>query len=199
MLVASLCLMMGTGCNQPVTENDQMNAVIENIMTRRSIRNYKQIPVGRDTIDIIMECGINAPNALNKQSWEVRIVDDLELLNEIAEVIGASRPDDKSAQGCFRGAPVVAFIARDSSFAFSAYDCGLLAGNIVLSAHSLGVGSVCLGNPVRFLVGSEPFKHYVDMLGFSEGYELSLCVGLGYALESPDAKPRNKSKVKYVE
>ena len=76
---------------------------------------------------------------------------------------------------------------------------GLMAQNIMLSAWSLGVGSVCLGSPVRFLNDNDICKPYVDRLAFSEGYELCLCVGLGYADESPEAKPRNASKVKYVE
>jgi nitroreductase len=91
------------------------------------------------------------------------------------------------------------FIARDLSYDFSAYDCGLLAENMVLSAWSLGVGSICLGSPVRFLTDNEVCKPYVEKLGFSEGYELSLCVGFGYADQEPEAKPREMSKVKFVE
>ena len=90
------------------------------------------------------------------------------------------------------------FIARDLSYDFSAYDCGLMAQNIMLSAWSLGVGSVCLGSPVRFLTDNDICSPYVERLGFSDGYELCLCVGLGYADEAPDAKPRDMDKVKFV-
>lgn len=197
-MLAGLCLLMTAGCNIPVNEDDGANEVVETIMARRSIRSYKAIPVGRDTLDMIMECGINAPNGQNKQSWEVRIVDNPALLYEMSEAMGASHPDMEFAEGCFRGAPVMVFIARDPSYDFSAYDCGLLAENIMLSAWSLGVGSICLGSPVRFLTDNELCKPYVERLGFSEGYEFCLCVGLGYADESPEAKPRDKSKVKFV-
>ena len=91
------------------------------------------------------------------------------------------------------------FIAKDSSYDFSAYDCGLMAQNMMLSAWSLGVGSICLGSPVRFLTDNEICKPLVDGLGFSEGYEFCLCVGLGYALETPEAKPRDIGKVQFVE
>ena len=93
----------------------------------------------------------------------------------------------------------MAFIARDKSYDFSAYDCGLLAENMMLSAWSLGVGSICLGSPVRFLTDNDVCKPYLEKLGFSEGYELCLCVGFGYADEAPAAKPRNAEKVKFVE
>ena len=177
------------------------NAVIENIMARRSIRKYKAEPVDRETLTKILECGINAPSGQNKQSWEVRVVDNPELLNEMKEAMAAGHPgmDPEMAKGCFRGAPTMIFIARDLSYDFSAYDCGLLAQNIMLSACSLGVGTVCLGSPVRFLTDNEVCKPYVEKLGFSEGYELSLCIGIGYADEAPDAKPRDFGKVKFVD
>ena len=177
------------------------NKVIENIMSRRSIRAYKDTPVGRDTLMKIMECAINAPNGQNKQSWEVRVVDNPEVMNEIKEAVAAGHPnmDPEMAKGCFRGAPVMVFIARDLNYDFSAYDCGLLAENIMLSAQSLGVGSICLGSPVRFINDNPACAPILERLGFSEGYEFCLCVGLGYADEAPEAKPRMKEKVKFVE
>lgn len=177
------------------------NATVETIMTRRSIHKYKDTPVSRDILNAIMECGIYAPNGQNKQSWEVRIVDNPALLAEMSEAMAAGHPDMPAefAKGCFRGAPVMVFIARDLSYDFSAYDCGLMAENMMLSAWSMGVGSICLGSPVRFLTDNDVCKPYVEKLGFSEGYELCLCVGLGYADETPDAKPRDMGKVKFVE
>lgn len=198
-IFAGLCLIIAAACNQPVKENDMKNEVIENIMARRSIRQYKAEPIGRDTLLKIMECGINAPNGQNKQSWEVRIVDTPQLLAEMSEAIGMAHPGNDFARTCFRGAPVMVFIARDLSYDFSAYDCGLMAQNIMLSAWSLGIGSVCLGSPVRFLTDNELCKPYVERLNFSEGYEFCLCIGLGYADETPEAKPRDMGKVKFID
>lgn len=181
-----------------VAEN---NAVIENIMARRSIRKYKDQAVSRETMDTILKCGINAPNGQNKQSWEIRVVDNPAIMDEIKENMAKGNPnlDAEMVKGCFRGAPVMVFIARDLGYDFSAYDCGLLAENMMLSATSLGIGSISLGSPVRFINDSSESAAIFERLGFSEGYELCLCVGFGYADESPEAKPRDWSKVKYVE
>ena len=198
-LVAGLGLIIATACSQPRTEDHPTNETIKTIMSRRSIRQYKAEPVSRETLMTIMECGINAPNGQNKQSWEVRIVDNPDLLAEMSEAMGAAHGGNDFAKGCFRGAPVMVFIARDLSYDFSAYDCGLLAENIMLSAWSLGVGSICLGSPVRFLTDNNLCKPYIDRLGFSAGYEFCLCVGLGYPDETPEAKPRDIGKVAFVE
>ena len=199
-LLAALGLTTAAACTQTTeNENNMKNEVIENIMSRRSIRKYKAETVDRETLTKIMECGINAPNGQNKQSWEVRIVDSQALLDEMSEAMAEAHGGNEFAKGCFRGAPVMVFIARDLSYDFSPYDCGLMAQNIMLSAWSLGVGSVCLGSPVRMLTDNDICQKYIDKLGFSEGYELCLCVGLGYADETPDAKPRDMGKVAFID
>ena len=179
------------------TEKAEGNAVIENIMSRRSIRKYKNEPVAREVMEEIALCGINAPNGQNKQSWEVRIVDNPEFQNEIKAVMAAA--GGERAAGCFYNAPVWVFIARDNGYDFSTIDCGLLAENMMLSAHSLGVGSVCLGSPVRFILTSPEKDKVLSKLGFSEGYELCLCIGFGYPDEAPKAKPRDINKVRFID
>ena len=198
LIMASITLM---GCAPSAPQEKTENAVIEAIMARRSIRQYHATPVSRDTLMQIMTCGINAANGQNKQSWEVRIVDNPTTMAQIQDLMAAGNtalnPD--MVKGCMRGAPVMVFIARDLNYDFSAYDCGLLAGNILLSAQSLGVGSIVLGSPVRFINDAENSAEILQILGYSENYELCLCVGLGYAAEAPDAKPRDINKVQFVD
>ena len=188
-------------CTAPKTQEPMQNEVINAIMSRRSIRQYQQLPVGRDTIMQIMTCGINAANGQNKQSWEVRIIDNPTTLQQVQDLMAVGNPalPAEMVRGCMRGAPVMTFIARDKGYDFSAYDCGLLAGNMMLAAQSLGVGSICLGSPVRFINDAENSAEILSLLGFSENYELSLCVGLGYANETPAAKPRDINKVQFVD
>lgn len=184
-------------CENNCADECGANAVIDNIMSRRSIRKYKDMPVAREVMEKIAVCGINAPNGQSKQSWEVRIVENAEFQNEIKEVMALS--GGERAAGSFYNAPVWVFIARDNSYDFSTIDCGLLAENMMLSANSLGVGSVCLGSPVRFILNSPEKDRVLSKLGFSEGYELCLCIAFGYPDEAPKAKPRNIEKVRFID
>ncbi len=197
------CMLAGCQNKQETTAMCEHpgNQVVKTIMARRSIRKYKPQPVEREKMDLILKCGINAPNGQNKQSWEVRVVDNPEFMAEIKDAMAKGHPDmdPEMVKGCFRGAPTMVFIARAKSYDFSAYDCGLMAENMVLSAWSMGVGSICLGSPVRFLTDNEACLPILEKLGFSEDYELCLCVGFGYADEAPAAKPRDWGKVKYVD
>lgn len=202
LLLAGICLMAAISCNQTSqtgqSASEYENAVVENIMTRRSIRQYKDGPVARETMETILECGINSPSGQNKQSWEIRVIDNPETMAEIVNLMAEGNPnvDKGMIKGCFRNAPTMVFIANDPSYDFSVIDCGILSQTIMLSGWSLGVGSVCLGSPVRFLRNS---PEAIAKLGFSEGYTPVICIGMGYPAENPEAKPRDFGKIRFID
>ena len=186
-LLGACCLSTVPVCGQPKNSEgapSAENAVIETIYARRSIRRFKPQPVSRQLMKNILDCGINAPNGQNRQSWEVRVVDNPEWDSENIVRRG------------FFNAPVMVFVANDPTYPFSQIDCGLLCENMMLAAQSLGIGSICVASPVRAIRQSPAL---LEKLGFSEGYELLICVGFGYADQSPEAKPRDPGKVKFVE
>ena len=189
---------------QPAAANkaDSTNQVIETIMARRSVRKYLPQPVNRDTMQVILNCGINAPNGQNKQSWAIRVVDNTEFINGLTEVYKKANPkaaEDPNFRNMFRNAPTVVFIANDTAYDFSQVDCGLLGENMILSAWSMGIGSCCLGGPIRFMKTDPEAAEYLKRLNIPEGYDLLYCIAFGYPDESPAAKPRDASKVMFVE
>lgn len=211
-MMGGLCLMCAVaGCSAPAAKDattsetntkDGTNAVIENILSRRSIRKYLPQAVNRDTMQIILNCGINAPNGQNKQSWEVRVVDNPDFINELTEVYKKENPQAANEPGfknMFRNAPTVVFVANDGAYDFSQVDCGLLGGNMMLSAWSMGIGSCCLGGPARFMTDSPAAAEYLKKLDFPEGYKLLFCIAFGYPDETPAAKPRNAAKVRFID
>lgn len=178
------------------------NAVIEAIMSRRSIRVYKDTPVEREKLQRIAECGVNAPNAMNAQNWNVRIIDSKEYIDGVTEIYKAANPEavqrDPNFKNMFRNAPAVIAVAAPQG-GFSSIDCGLLGENIMLAAHSLGLGTCCLGGPVRFLSSNADAKPYLDKLKLDDGYELLYLIAVGYPDEAPEARPRNLDKIRFVE
>jgi nitroreductase len=174
-------------------------------MARRSIRQYKETPVPRELLQQIAECGINAPNALNKQEWEVRIVDDANYLNEVTELMKVDMPffvktDVPGFRNAFRNATaIIAVACPDDSTGMALLNIGLMGENMCLAALELGLGTCIMGGPSMFLTTNEKAKPYLDKLGFSEGYKLRYVLGVGYPDEAPEAKPRDLSKVKFVD
>ena len=208
-MAISLFAIAGCSAPQPAAEQSaasEKNEVIETIMTRRSIRAYKNQAVPKELLDQVLECGIYAANAMNAQQWEVRVVTSEEWLNsataaakEAAKGTPAeSMYSDPSFKNMFRNAPAVIFIGHKPGM-FTQVDCGLMAGNIMLAAKSLGLGTVCMASPVGTFLNQPVGASFRESLGFSEGYEPLICIGIGYPDEEPAAKPRNMDVIKYVE
>ena len=196
----ALAVIAVAGCGQ-AQESAPENAVIDNIMARRSIRKYLDRSVEREKLQQIAVCGVNAPNGMNRQEWEVRIVDDRAAIDSVSAIYKAANPEmvqrDPSFKNMFRNAPAVIAIAVPEGD--NCLNAGLMAGNMVLTAQSLGLGTCCLGGPVAFLKNSPEAGWFLNALDFSEGYDLCLMIAVGYPDESPEAKPRDLDKIRFVE
>lgn len=176
------------------------NSTISTMMERRSIRKYQDRPVEHEKLEQIAICGINAPSGVNRQPWEVRVVEDPKFISELTEIYKKENAEqvknDPDFKNMFRNAPNIICVATPKGS--GELDAGMLAENMMLAAQAMGLGTCCLGGPVRFMKGNEQCKPYIDRLDFSEGYELLYILAVGYPDEKPAAKPRKTEKIQYI-
>jgi nitroreductase len=190
-IVALSFAFMMLSCGQaPVSKEDDKKvevkkeySAIDVIMNRRSVRSYKPEQIKDEELNTILECGINAPSAMNVQSWEIRAVQNPEILKKI--------------EGSFHNAPTVIVVASAVDNFFSPVDCGLLGQNILLAAESMDIGTCVLGNFTNFLNSPEG-ADVTKSLELSEGYKPLYAIAVGYKNERPAAKPRDKGKIKIL-
>ena len=179
----------------------EVNPVLSNIMARRSIRKYLDKPVEHAKLEIVVRAGINAPSAVNRQPWIVRVVEDQKLIADVTEVYKEANAEmvkrDKDFKNMFRNAPNLICVCTPANGG-GELDAGLLGENMMLAAQSIGLGTCCLGGPVRFLLSNNKCKFFLDRLDIPEGYKLNYILAIGYPDEQPAAKPRDASKVKYI-
>lgn len=206
--ITMMLIIMSSCKEQKATDNasniSTEQAVVDVMLGRRSIRAYKPEPVPHDIMDVILKCGVNAPNGMNRQPWEIRVVDNQEILDAMTDLYLRDMDDDDPRnpkkdsyfRNMFRNAPTVVFIAMKPGLC-SQVDCGLLAGNMVNTAWAYGIGSCIQMAPKEFM-NSEDAKPYLEKLSFSEGYEFLMVIGFGYPDQSPEAKPRDIDKIKYI-
>ena len=191
--------------NENTTMNNSDTPVIDAIMARRSIRQYKETPVPRELLQKIAECGVNAPNAMNKQEWEVRILDDANYMNEVTELMKQEMPqfvnsDAPGFRNAFRNAmALIAVACPDDEMGMTLINVGLMGENMCLAAQELGLGTCIMAAPSIFMNSSASAKPYLDKLGFTPGYKLRYFLAVGYPDETPAAKPRDLGKIKVVE
>lgn len=183
-----------------------MNETIKTIKERRSVRTYKGKPVEKEKIEEILECGLMAPNAMHLQPWKFVVLQNKELIGEIARRIKDKLIDDPKysrikervktkPDPIFYNAPLVIFILGDKQNHWSTLDCSYAAENMMLAAHSLGLASC----PIGIASHIKEEKDLIEKLGFDENYELIITLVLGYPAEEPVARERNKDVIKWVE
>ena len=166
----------------------EVNLVLSNMMARRSVRKFLNKPVEHEKLETIVKCGINAPSGMNRQPWIVRVVEDQKLIADVNQA---------AERSLFYDAPALICVCTPANGG-GELDAGLLGENMMLAASSLGLGTCCLGGPVRFLVSNEKCKFFLDCLDIPADYKLNYILSIGYPNEQPDAKPRDASKVKFI-
>jgi nitroreductase len=212
------CLEYGIDVTSKVTiyvkEKKDMNDVIQNIVTRRSVRKFQSRQLDEEVLKEILFAASYAPNAGGRQSplmvvcQNEAINDELGRLNRsISQEINAQRPPaaqanatinasrDMDPASAFYGAPTVITLFAPKDWYNFTMDCAAAAQTIQLAAHSLGVGSCIIARALD-LFQTETGKKYMQEWKVGEDYEAKIHVLLGYPDgEPPEAKPRKEDQV----
>lgn len=121
--------------------NDSSNPVIDAILKRRSIRRYSGDPVNKSDIKLLLKAAMYAPSARNQQPWHFIVIHDRALLERISAI--------HPYAGMLPGAELAILVCGDEEMELSSgywpVDCAAATQNILLAAHSLGLGAVWLG------------------------------------------------------
>lgn len=174
-----------------------MNRTLEDIFSRRSIKRYSDRKVSREDIDTIVQAGLWAPSGSNSQKTISVVVQDSELYEKLerlnASVVG--RDPDKLHN--FYGADVIILVVADGNDANAIANGALVMENMMLAAHSLGLGS-CWINRARETFDTEEGKKLLHEWGIEDSYiGIGYCI-LGYAEgDIPPARARKEGRVIY--
>ena len=174
-----------------------MNTGLQLIKERRSIRRYKPELPAREDLEAIAEAGIWAASGKGLQTTRIVVITDPSLRERLRQMntrIGGWAEDFDP----FYGAPAVLLVLADRSSGNYIYDGALAMGNMMLAAHSLGLGS-CWINRAREEFETEEGKQILKDLGIEGDYVgVGNCI-LGYtAGDYPEAKPRKENWVYWV-
>ena len=114
---------------------------IEAIHTRRSIRNYQDKPIPEETVIEILKAAMAAPSARNQQPWEFIVITDPEIKNKIPAV----SPFSQMILDAHLGILVCGNLKVETAAGYWVVDCSAATQNLLLAAHSLGLGAVWTG------------------------------------------------------
>ena len=175
-----------------------MNEVIKAIQERRSIRKFKADMVPKVIIEQIIEAGLYAASGRNRQPVVVIAVTDKATRDKLSAVNGRIGGWNEDFDP-FYNAPVVLIVLADKNVPTYLYDGSLVMGNLMLAAHSMGIGS-CWIHRAKEEFETEEYKNFLKELGIEGDYEgIGHCI-LGYAdCELPQAPQRKENRIFFVE
>lgn len=150
--------------------------VMEAILKRRSIRRFTNQPIAKEDIYSLLHAAMMAPTARNCQEWEFVVVRNKETFKKMMHV----HPYAKMLEQADCALVVCGNTQREHAPGYWMADCGAATQNILLTATSLGIGSVWLG----VYPNEERMAGVAKILGLPDHVKPLNIIALGY----PDEK-----------
>ena len=169
--------------------------VLEAIKTRRSIRQYKDIPVSDETLELVLEAARWAPSWANTQCWRFIVVRNRNIKTRLA---GTMRATNRGVAAIESAPLAIVFCAEMGKAGYLKdnpepatdkgdwfmFDVALAMHNLVLAAHSLGLATV--------YIGSFDAKKAAGILELPEGLCVVAMTPLGFPDQERGPGPRKE-------
>lgn len=164
-LIAVL-LILGCGITLAQTAG---NSVTDLLLSAWSPRNYTEVPVTDQQIDMIVQCGIKAPSSRNGQPWHFTVLKNETVMKEIISNITPGN--------------VIIIISGKVSQAGTTpdFDCGLTTQNMFVAATSMGLGARIYGGPIAAA------REKREALQIPEGFTPVIMLRVGNIEKTTDA------------
>ena len=175
-----------------------MNEIIKAMKERRSIRKFKSEMPTKADLEQIVEAGLYAASGMGKQTTKIIVVTDKKLRDKIMEMNRKVGGGDEGFDP-FYGAPAMLIVLAEKDWRNKIYDGSLVMGNLMLAAHSLGLGSIWI-HRAREEFESDEGKEILKSLGIEGEWEGIGHCAVGYMDgELPKPAPRKDGRVVWAE
>lgn len=186
-LIAVAALMLASCATK--TNNMKENETINSIMTRVSVRQFTEEKPSAEQIDILLRAAMAAPSAVNKQPWGFLVVDDKEMLKKIGKQFPNSRVQN-NAQVAIVPCGDLSKALEGEAQEYWVQDVSAAVENILLAAHSMGLGAVWTGlTPIKARA-----EQAAQLLGLPENIVPLCIIPVGYPAEEPAVKDKYKAE-----
>ena len=172
------------------------NETLETIKNRRSCRAYKPEQITNEELDAVLEAGTYAASAMGRQSAKIVVVQDAAARAQLTRMNAAVMGRDTDPM---YGAPTILVVLADAHAANAVPDGSLVMGNLMLAAHSLGLGSIWIHRAKEEFERPE-YQQLLKKLGVEGEWEGIGHCAVGYIDgEAPKAAKRKDNRVFWVE
>jgi nitroreductase len=165
-----------------------MNEVLNCLISRRSVREFTDKKISYDDMMQIMEAAIFAPSGMNLQTWHFSAITNEVLIGSLAAAIGKEIRRDN--YDFYRPAALI-IPSNDPENELGRDDNACAIENIMIAAHSLGIGSVWI-NQLQGISFVPQIREILSQMEVPEEQEVYGMVALGYASQANIPVPERK-------
>ncbi len=164
--------------------------VIEEIIKRRSIREYCSKPVEKEKLERIMEAGRLAPTAKNNQDWKIIIVDNTEIKNKLINAASPHQPFLKEAPIILAACGLNPEYRMRCGHPSYLIDLSIVLDHIALQAVKEGLGTCWIGSFYE--------DKAKEVLNIPKNIKIVELMSLGYPQEAPSPRLRKPVGELYI-
>lgn len=181
--VSALTLFTMNSC---CSSGSNADAVLENIHSRKSVRQYTSEAVSESDIQTILKAAMAAPTAVNYQPWRFVVVSERQQLDEIAEILPYAK--------MLRQAPVAIVVCGETTWMggnenpYWQQDCAAATQNLLLAVEALGLGAVWTG----VYPNQDLYPKLHDYLNLPSNVQPFCCIPVGHP--AGNEQPKDKWK-----
>ncbi|MBE2888176.1 nitroreductase family protein [Geobacter anodireducens] len=169
--------------------------LLQALQDRRSIRKYKDTPVGREAVEHLLEAARLAPSWKNQQCWRFLVVTDAAKREKILAGFGDDNPGKKG----IAAAPVTIVVCADpaesgieNGIHYYVADTAMALEHLCLAATEMGLGTCWMGLFNEDLIRKG--------LGIPPTFRIVGITPLGYPDQDPKPRPRKElNEIAYFE
>ncbi len=160
---------------------------LDAIMTRRSIREYREGEVSQETIETLLRAAMMAPSACNQQVWRFIVVTNKDILRQIPSI----HPNAAMTPGAALGVLVCGEPGRETCPGNWPVDCAAATENLLLAVHALGLGAVW----TAVYADENKIKRFRDFFQLPPEIVPFSWIPIGYPAVAPESPDRYNSKI----
>ncbi len=171
-----------------------MNEVMKNLLTRRSVRAFQPKQVKNEDLEQILQAGLYAPSAMNRQTWQFTVVQGENGRRKLTEAMQKALNNPNYN---FYQPPTLILVSNERTNSNAFADTGCAMENMFLAAHSLGLATVWI-NQLKDTCDMPEVRQVLDEFGVPASHIVCAAIALGYAKDPLPAPRERTGVIKYV-
>lgn len=182
-LVRLVYVMKQTSSDQP---ESKATVVMQNILSRKSVRAYTDQPVSRAQIDTLLRAAMAAPTGRDMRPWKFIVVDDKEMLKTLAGRLPYAKMLPEAQAAVLICGDLSVTDDKGNPSTNWMFDCSAATENLLLAAESMGLGAVW----TAVYPYDERLRHVMEVMQLPDYIVPLNVIPIGYPKGNPQPKDK---------